>query len=73
MLRVTFFPEWDNDELPAHRYLRSVHNIAIERSWLRLRLDFGDTAIAWFRKKGTGIGPEDFQYNEDDPEQAYAL
>ncbi len=39
-----------NDEIPAHRYVRSVHNIAIERSWLRLRLDFGDNMVQSFEK-----------------------
>ncbi|KAJ7586523.1 hypothetical protein C8J56DRAFT_730405, partial [Mycena floridula] len=40
--REILFPECPLEELAAHVYLRSVHNISIERSWLRLRLDFGD-------------------------------
>lgn len=36
--------------LPAHCYLRSVHNISIERAWLRLRLDFGNNAILEYEK-----------------------
>jgi hypothetical protein len=53
-------------ELPAHRYLRSVHNIVIERSWLRLRLEFGDNAVKAFKR-----GEAEGLYNPDDPEQLY--
>ena len=35
-------------ELPAHRYLRSIHNITIERGWLRLRLQWGDNVKAFW-------------------------
>ncbi|KAF8445060.1 hypothetical protein L210DRAFT_3611184 [Boletus edulis BED1] len=63
-LREIFHPEYDNVELPAHVYLRSVHNIAIERSWLRLRLDWGDNVILFFNK-----GIEDGLYNPNDPQQ----
>lgn len=45
-----FHPEYDNAELPAHVYLRSVHNISIERSWLRLRLSMGDNAVHFYNK-----------------------
>jgi hypothetical protein len=31
--------------LPAHRYVRSMHDIGIERSRLRLRLEFGNNAV----------------------------
>ena len=62
--RELFFPGLDADELPAHVYLRSVHNISIERSWLRLRLDFGDTAIAAF-----GRGQVEFGYNDQNDQQ----
>ena len=41
-------PEYCSNELPAHVFLRSVHNVAIERSWLRLRMGLGDNAIHWF-------------------------
>ena len=30
--------------------MRSVHNISIERAWLRLRLEFGDSAVMVFKK-----------------------
>jgi len=49
-LREIFHPEYDNQELPAHRYLRSVHNISIERGWLRLRCELGDNAVLEFEK-----------------------
>ena len=41
-------PEYQSNELPAHVFLRSVHNVTIERSWLRLRMGFGDNATQWF-------------------------
>jgi len=41
-------PEYCSNELPAHVFLRSVHNVTIERSWLRLRMGLGDNAIQWF-------------------------
>ncbi|KAJ6553452.1 hypothetical protein B0H10DRAFT_2202016 [Mycena sp. CBHHK59/15] len=44
-LRSIFHPDLDATELPPHVYLRSVHNIAVERQWLRLRLEFGDNAV----------------------------
>lgn len=62
--REIIFPECPTNEVPAHVYLRSVHHIAIERSWLRLRLDFGDNAVLFFNK-----GIEDGIYNPEDPLQ----
>lgn len=62
--REVFHSEYDNTELPAHVYLRSIHNIAIERSWLRLRLDWGDNVVLFFNK-----GIEDGLYNPNDPQQ----
>ncbi|KAG6818827.1 hypothetical protein H0H93_001268 [Arthromyces matolae] len=47
-LRSRYYPNLAPEELPPHVYMRSVHNISIERSWLRLRLDFGDNAVAAF-------------------------
>lgn len=46
----SFHPDIDSVETPAHVYVRSVHNIAIERSWLRLRLEFGDSAVMCFKR-----------------------
>ncbi|KIJ36436.1 hypothetical protein M422DRAFT_179437 [Sphaerobolus stellatus SS14] len=39
-LREVFSP--DLEGLPAHRFLKSVHNTTIERGWLQLRLQWGD-------------------------------
>ncbi len=61
--REIFHPDFDNRELPAHVYLRSVHNISIERSWLRLRLEFGNNAITVYEK-----GIEDETYKPHIPE-----
>ncbi|KAF8714408.1 hypothetical protein AX14_012714 [Amanita brunnescens Koide BX004] len=49
-LRDAFHPDVCGVETPAHVYVRSVHNISIERSWLRLRLEFGDSAVVAFKK-----------------------
>ena len=57
-------PDIDIQELPAHVYLRSVHNVAIERAWLRLRLDWGDNAVIVFEQ-----GKDEGIYNPDNPQQ----
>lgn len=62
--RATLFPEYDGETLPAHSYVRSVHNIAIERSWLRLRLDWGNNAVLVFN-----AGITDGKYNPDNCQQ----
>ncbi|TFK59237.1 hypothetical protein BDN72DRAFT_906048 [Pluteus cervinus] len=61
-----FHPEYDLQELPAHVFLRSVHNISIERSWLNLRLNFGNTAVkAFFRGQDEGVyEPGNLQHGE---------
>ena len=46
--RAAFHPTIDPQELPAHIYVQSVHNISIERSWLRLRLEWGNNAVQIF-------------------------
>ena len=61
MSRLHFHGDIDLSEFPAYNYLRSVHNIAVERSWQRLRLDIGDNAVIFFNK-----GIEDGVYNSDD-------
>ncbi|KAJ3762218.1 hypothetical protein EV360DRAFT_36154 [Lentinula raphanica] len=66
-LREIFHPDCPVDELPAHVYLRSIHNISIERSWLRLRLDFGDNAVLFFYR-----GIEDGIYNSNNADH-YSL
>ncbi|KAJ7210229.1 hypothetical protein C8J57DRAFT_1454178 [Mycena rebaudengoi] len=59
---------WHGDilsaDVPPHVYLRSVHNISIERQWLRLRLDFGDSAVVNFQK-----GVIEGKYNSTNPDQ----
>lgn len=46
--REHFSPHLDGDELVAHMFLKSVHNITIERGWLRLRLQWGDNVkVFW--------------------------
>jgi len=59
-----FAPDIDSQDVPAHRFLRSVHNIVIERGWLCLRSVWGDNVYVEFMK-----GVEDGTYNEDDPVQ----
>lgn len=61
MFRQTFHPNCPIEEVPAHVYLCSVHNISIERSWLRLRLDLRDNAISFFNQ-----GIEDGIYDPND-------
>uniref|UniRef100_A0A8H8CM95 Integrase core domain-containing protein n=1 Tax=Psilocybe cubensis TaxID=181762 RepID=A0A8H8CM95_PSICU len=63
-LRNAFQANLDSSELPAHVYLRSVHNISIERSWLRLRLKWGNNAVIIFNR-GIDAG----LYNPDDIRQ----
>ncbi|KZP07458.1 hypothetical protein FIBSPDRAFT_762875 [Athelia psychrophila] len=60
-LRELFAPHLPIDELPAHRFLKSVHNITIERGWLRLRIQWGNNVKVFWA--GAGI------YNASDPQQ----
>ena len=62
----SFHPDIDPTETPAHVYVRSIHNIAVERSWLRLRLEFGDNAVIVFKQ-----GEDDGVYLAHIPEHAY--
>jgi hypothetical protein len=55
-------------ETPAHVYVRSVHNIAVERSWLRLRLEFGDNTVIVLKQ-----GEDDGIYLAHIPEHAYVF
>lgn len=59
-----FHPDLAEAGVQAHTYLRSVHNISVERTWLRLRLEFGDTAVLNFNQ-----GVADGRYNFEDPYQ----
>ena len=63
-LRAIFYPEFDINELAAHVYLHSVHNITIKHSWLRLQLDWGDNVYEFFMK-----GVEEGIYNSSIPKQ----
>ncbi|KIK79777.1 hypothetical protein PAXRUDRAFT_160336 [Paxillus rubicundulus Ve08.2h10] len=47
-LREYFLPHLLVDELPAHCFLKSVHNITIECGWLPLRQQWGDNVkVFW--------------------------
>jgi len=61
--REIFNPEIPIAELPAVRYMRSVHNVGIERSWLRLRLQWGDNAVKTYLD-----GREQRIFDEDNPD-----
>lgn len=57
-----FSPQLDLVEVgPAHRFLKSIYNITIERGWLRLRLHWGDNVRVYWAA-GQGI------YNDSIPE-----
>lgn len=48
--RDFFCPDIDSNDVPAHCFLRSVHNIVIERGWLRLRSLWGDNVYLKYVK-----------------------
>lgn len=54
-------PDISSTDVPAHRFLKSVHNIVVERGWLRLRLVWGDNVYIEYAK-GVDLGI----YNEND-------
>lgn len=60
--REAFAPHLDVEVLPAHRFVKSIYNITIERGWLRLRLQWGDNVKVYW-EQGAGI------YNDSVPEQ----
>ena len=64
----SFHPDIDPTETPAHVYVWSVHNIAVECSWLRLCLEFGDNAVIVFKQ-----GEDDGIYLAHIPEHAYVF
>ncbi|KAG6835988.1 hypothetical protein H0H93_012470 [Arthromyces matolae] len=45
-----FDPDNDLQEHPAHIYLRSVHNIVVERSWGHLQIGWGKNAVSVFEQ-----------------------
>ncbi|PPQ82661.1 hypothetical protein CVT25_007551 [Psilocybe cyanescens] len=61
-LREIFFSDCDIAVVRAYEYLRSIHNVAIEQSWLRLRVDFGDNAVIEYQK-----GPPFVNFDAEDP------
>lgn len=46
--REMFAGHLDINNLPAHRFIKSIHNITIERGWLRVRLQWGDNVKAFW-------------------------
>ncbi|KAG2032503.1 hypothetical protein BDR03DRAFT_985638 [Suillus americanus] len=61
-LREFFSPNLSTDELSAHQFLKSVHNITIKWGWLCVRLQWGDN-VKVFWEAGEEI------YNDMDPRQ----
>ncbi|KAF9487145.1 hypothetical protein BDN71DRAFT_1405132, partial [Pleurotus eryngii] len=57
-LRDTFSPELPRDELPAHRFLRSIHNITIERGWAQLRIKWVDNMKTFWEGGASLYHPE---------------
>ncbi|KAG2030973.1 hypothetical protein BDR03DRAFT_936513 [Suillus americanus] len=53
-LQEHFSPHLSLDELPAHKFLRCIHNTTIECGWLHLRLQWGDN-VKVFWEAGSGI------------------
>jgi hypothetical protein len=46
-----FFPPNANDAnslQPAHCFLKSIHNIVIEKGWWRFRMLWGDNIVAFY-------------------------
>lgn len=56
-----YAPHLPLNELPAHRFLKSIHNITIERGWLQLVLRWGRN-VKTFWHVGDGI------YNPSNPQ-----
>ncbi|KAG1736188.1 hypothetical protein EDB19DRAFT_1896103 [Suillus lakei] len=61
-LREHFSPHLSLDELPAHKFLKSVHNTTIECGWLCLCLQWGENVKVYW-EAGSGM------YNEINPRQ----
>ncbi|KAL0577351.1 hypothetical protein V5O48_004634 [Marasmius crinis-equi] len=58
-LREEFQPELYIDKNPAHRFLKSVSNITIERGWLRLQLQWGENMKIFWEAGATIYNPMD--------------
>ncbi|KAG9028257.1 hypothetical protein FS837_003936 [Tulasnella sp. UAMH 9824] len=61
VLRDLFAPQLDKSELPAHKFLKSINNITIERGWLQLRLKWGDNVLQFWRQGEHLYNPTDRQ------------
>ncbi|KAG8921117.1 hypothetical protein FRC02_000437 [Tulasnella sp. 418] len=44
-LREAYSPDLDANVIPPHQFLKSIHNIVVERGWLGLRLRWGDNVV----------------------------
>ncbi|KAJ7833023.1 hypothetical protein B0H14DRAFT_3087727 [Mycena olivaceomarginata] len=62
-IRDMFHPGLKEAQIQAHNYLWNVHNITVERTWLRLRLEFRDTTVLNFNQ-----GIADLKYHNADPD-----
>jgi len=50
------FSDLSPDEIPAHRFLKSIYNITIERGWSQLKIQFCDNVkIFWERGEVDGV------------------
>src|ERR1700753_179958 len=65
-IRDIYHSELSDAGIAAHQYLRSIHNIQVERNWKFLRYDFGDNAVLVF-EQGVAAG----RYDATDPDQLY--
>ncbi|KAF5319802.1 hypothetical protein D9611_012894 [Ephemerocybe angulata] len=62
-LREFFSPDYPLDELQAVRYMRSIHNISVERSWGRMKIEWGNNAVNIYQ---TGIQEGKFDPESED-------
>ncbi|THH28069.1 hypothetical protein EUX98_g6112 [Antrodiella citrinella] len=60
-LREAVSPDLPTSELPAHRFLRSVHNITIERGWIPVRHEVGDNVHVFWE-----AGADVYDANDED-------
>ncbi|KAH7869316.1 uncharacterized protein C8R40DRAFT_1241123 [Lentinula edodes] len=61
-LREAFVSDLPIEELAAHRFLQSIHNITIERGWLRLRLEWGENVKIFWDAGSTVYNSEDSKH-----------
>jgi hypothetical protein len=47
--RQCFAPDFPLAEMTAHEFLKSIYNIVIERGWLRLRSQWSDNVLEFWR------------------------